>query len=261
MRLFTVLTALVLCLFLPACGDDGLEGGFLGNDLSNEEAVRQMEETELAYLDRGDYEGAYMLLEPSYRDACSLERYERLSRFAGALGLTIRAHRYSEDATSVEVDGDWATITRVINGPSGEALGEEVQEAVKIDGRWFGAPGEEAVEACGSELAAEDAWLDAAIAAFRLKTAIAAADGDSSEMKALYKESFSERFKETCSFGRLSEGEELELFQAVFGEPFAWTFRMSGGRVSIQYGMTPIADLVVEDGDWKFDTLAGLVEC
>ncbi len=74
MRLFTVLAAVMLCLLLSACGDDGLEGGFRGNDLSDEEAVRQMEEAELAYLDCGDYEGAYMLQEPSYRSARSLER-------------------------------------------------------------------------------------------------------------------------------------------------------------------------------------------
>ncbi len=253
-----------LGLILVACGGGDSLGGFPVGDLTDEEAIRQMDEEGTRLSEEGDYKAIYQFFEPAYREACASDRFVRMGRLGDALDSIMRSHERDGEIVSIEVEGDRAVVTSLDYSPARDELDEETDDAVKIEGRWFIAADVEGIEACNSDMFAEDASTDAAVSVFRFGLLLPAADGDgASAIEALFEKTFSEGFKRACPYSAFGQTlpNASDRFRSTFEDPFGWNFQVAPKYVWINSGLEPVATLVFEADIWKLDSLAGLEEC
>ena len=233
-------------------------------DLTDEEAIRQMDEEGTRLSEEGDYKAIYQFLEPAYREACASDRFVRMGRLGDALDSIMRTHERDGEIVSIEVEGDRAVVTSLDYSAPRDELDEETDEAVKIEGRWFIVADAEGIEACNSDMFAEDASTDAAVSVFRFGLLLPAADGDgASAMEALFEKTFSEGFKRACPYSAFGQvlPNASERFRSTFEDPFGWNYQVAPKYVWINSEVNPVATLVLETDVWKLDSLAGLEEC
>ena len=109
-------------------------------------------------MEEGEYEAAYQLFEPAFRDACPYDIFVRMGRMEADLETVMKSHERDGEIVGIEVNGDRAFVTSLDYSPARDEFDEDVDEFVKIDGRWFAAYDAEGVEACGSDMYADDLW-------------------------------------------------------------------------------------------------------
>ena len=263
MRIILLICVSALALTAAACSNSDSPGGFPVGDLTDEEAIRALDEEGTKLAEQGDYEALYQLLEPAYRQACSYERFSRTGDFANTLDSILKSHERDGEIVSIEINDDRAIVTYLDYSPARDELEEETDEAVKIEGRWFAAGDAEDIEMCNSDMFGSDQATEASISTFELGLYLPGARESSSKLEALFEERFSERFKEACPYGAFSRAlPDIDAqFRTTFEDPFAWEFQTTPEYAWITVAGEPVANATLEGGTWKLDSVAGYEEC
>jgi hypothetical protein len=264
MRRILSICVSTLILAAAACGGGAAAlGGFPVGDMTDEETLRKMDEEGEKLWDQGDWEATYQLLEPDYREACSYERFARMSDLGSALDSILKSDERDGEIVDIEINGDRATVTYLDYSPARDELDEETSEAVKIEGHWFIASDPEGIDACDSDMFANDEAAEASISAFELGLYLPGALDSSSRREALFEERLSERFKGACPYEAFNRSlpEIAAQFRTTFADPFAWEFQTAPEYVQITAAGEPVANAALEGESWKVDSVAGHEEC
>lgn len=242
---------------------DEIVGGFPVGDMSDEDALRAMDELGRQLSDEGDHAGLLELMEPAIRDACPIERFARLSRLGEDLDGILRSHERDGEIVRIDVDGDRAVITYLDYSPARDELEEDTDEAVKIDGRWFAAGDDEDLEACGAAFLAEDYYTHAASAAMVFGVQAGGINSGRLDPSDFHADYFTTRFQEDCPLGRYQESwpSAIERYRDAFVEPFEWDVSGSSDYVAISWEGNSVGSFSLEGTEWRMDVFAGLIAC
>jgi len=263
-------TLLVICLVVAGavlaagCKGDSSIGGYPVRDLTNEEAIRKLDEEGSRLAEEGDYRALYQFMAPEYREQCSYERFERSAELGSELDSMLRSHERDGEIVRIEVDGDRATVVSLDYSPARDELDEETDEAVKIDERWFVAPDAEGIEFCNSDMLDSDATTAATLALMELGLKLPGARESASTLEALFERSFSGHFKDACPY-ELFSGAVAAMhsdFAATFETPEQWKFQISEDYIWVTTAAgTPVGNLAKDGSEWKVDSMAEHEEC
>lgn len=265
MRTFLIVCLLALgALFAAACKDGSSIGGYPVGDLTDEEALRKLDEQGTKLAEEGDYQALYQFMAPEYREQCSYERFERAAEIGSELDSMLRSHERDGEIVRIEVNGDRATVVSLDYSPARDELDEETDEAVKINGRWFVGPDAEGIEFCNSDMLDSNATTAATLALMELGVKLPGARESASTLEALFERSFSEHFKDACPY-ELFSGAVAAMhsdFAATFEAPEQWKFQMSEDyiRVTTAAGAS-VGNLAKDGSEWMVDSIAGHEEC